>query len=698
MATDRFSPQQRPSASSDGARAAQVLVVDDDPGVLLLLEETMLEAGFGVKSARSGDEAVEACANFTPDLALLDINMPNMDGIEACREIRRLCGTGFPIVMVTSVDDAMSIQSAFDAGASDFILKPINWPLFQRRMESIIAEWRHATERNEDQRRIEALQRIAPEQAMLVSRNGVVIEDLKQRSSDPRLDGVTTFPTLDELYGPEIAKRFKQCISGVLKTCRPKSLSFTIDYWGSERQCQADFQVDGRERVIVVVQSVSDEAEQVPREVYKLAFYDSTTDLANEHLFRRVAKKLCADATLNDRSLAMASVSVEGVGEGEGSFDATFAREVSVALEKFAAAGEKVIPIGEAETAGRVARGAGNEFLLLLGDVRSGDEVIEFVEQLNRKLAERSPGLSSATGVAILPSDGTQPDVLIKAARSARQEAEIRGESACFHASAASVPVINTVDYALELREALAKNQFELHYQPRIDVSTRRVTSIEALLRWNHPMRGYVGLGEILHLAKATGLIFEIGDWVLRSACEAALRWPGSRDLPRVSINLSRQELGRDDLVERVAGILEDTGLDPARLELEFTEAALLRATDPSAQLTGLKALGVGLVLDDFGTGHSSLASLKNYPIDALKIDASFVNAAPTDSSDAAICEIIVMMAHKMGLSAIAEGIESLAELELLQALGCDELQGYFIAHPMPSAELAAFLGQPAAK
>ena len=177
MDPDRSNPATRKSNPAADVQSVNVLVVDDDPAVLMLLEETLVDAGYNVKSARSGDEAVDTIAQFQPDLVLLDINMPRMDGIEACAAIRQRCGDGFPIVMVTSVDDAMSIQSAFDAGASDFILKPINWPLFQRRMESIIRQWQRMAELDENHKRLTTLQRVAPEQVMLVSRNGVVIED-----------------------------------------------------------------------------------------------------------------------------------------------------------------------------------------------------------------------------------------------------------------------------------------------------------------------------------------------------------------------------------------------------------------------------------------------------------------------------------------------------------------------------------------
>ncbi len=696
---DRLPPHKDPSSAEQGNTlpSAQVLVVDDDPAVLMLLEETLLEAGFSVRSARSGDEAVDACKDFEPDLALLDINMPNMDGIEACREIRKLCGDDFPIVMVTSVDDAMSIQSAFDAGASDFILKPINWPLFQRRMESIIVEWRRAAELNENQQRIAALQRVAPEQAMLVSRNGVVIEDLKERTSAGRANPVAGFPTLDELYGADVARRFKQCISAVLKTCQPKSLRFTLNEWGSDRECQADFQVDGRDRVIVVVQSVSDDVRSAPREVYQLAFYDEITGLPNEHLFLRVAKSVCADAALHGSPLALISIGVDGMDGDSDTVNEALAREaariIGGCLKDFPA----IIAIGEQESAERFARGSEREFLLMLGEVRSADDVNALVEGVAGAFTAEAPALTVATGVAVLPSDGAKPEVLLRAARGARKEAATGGAASAYHGSAASVPVINTVDYAIELREAMAQGQFELHYQPRVATLTGRVTAVEALLRWNHPMRGYVGLGEILHLAKATGLIFDLGDWVLETACAAAAEWSQQTNA-RVSINLSRQELTREGLVGRIHNVLDKTGLDPARLELEVTEAALLRADDTPGLLSMIKALGIGLVLDDFGTGHSSLASLKDYPVDALKIDASFVNRSTSDSSDAAICEIIVMMAHKMGLAAIAEGVETRAELELLAEMECDEVQGYLVSKPLPVAELQSLMARNSAK
>ncbi len=208
--------------------APRVVVVDDDPGIRLLMRETLAEAGFNVVVAESGPEAIDVCSEFKPDLVLLDINMPVMDGITACAEIRKNIGRDFPIIMVTSVDDAVSIQRAFDAGANDFILKPVNWPLFQRRLDSVLAEWQRSRELDESTNRVRLLVKVAPEQVMLVSRSGLIIEDLKHRPEAEHAGEQPQIQSLEDVFGAEVAQRFKQRISGVLKTGRHNNLEFAV--------------------------------------------------------------------------------------------------------------------------------------------------------------------------------------------------------------------------------------------------------------------------------------------------------------------------------------------------------------------------------------------------------------------------------------------------------------------------------------
>lgn len=677
--------------------APRVMVVDDDPGIQLLMRETLAKAGFDVSVAASGPEAIAACPAFMPDLVLLDINMPSMDGITACTEIRKQNERNFPIIMVTSVDDAVSIQRAFDAGATDFILKPVNWPLFQRRLDSVLAEWNRSQEFDDSIKRVQLLEKVAPEQVMMVSRSGVIIEDLKHRPETGRTETEPPYRTLEDIFGADIAHRFKQRISGVLKTRRHNNLEFAISEQGVSRDYEAQFLADGRDRVIIVVQNVSVDKE-TQSEIYELAFYDSITDLPNGHLFERCAEETLIDAGLHERSLVFVSLCFDNISK-EDLASRNVMLTVADRLRDCLASCSSVLQMGESENAARVSRIDSNRFMLTVDNIQTGNDVSAVCDQIALGFAGRivfdsgSITISPRLGVATYPADGRDLQTIMHAADLAMHEARETGELVCFNSQAATMQNVDTMDYGNELRQAMDDGQLELYFQPRLSMPDSAITCVEALLRWNHPMRGFVGLRELLHLAKATGLIVPLGNWVLRTACEEAQRWQ-CVPTPRVSVNLSQQEFARRDLADRVIEILDETGLDPGRIDLELTEGALLRTKNGLADLEKLKGLGVGLVLDDFGTGHSSLAHLKQYPIDALKIDGSFVRNLPGNDEDAAVCEVIITMAHKLGMKAVAEGVETQEQLDFLLERGCDEFQGFHICRPLPADEIENFLNQ----
>jgi EAL domain-containing protein (putative c-di-GMP-specific phosphodiesterase class I) len=239
------------------------------------------------------------------------------------------------------------------------------------------------------------------------------------------------------------------------------------------------------------------------------------------------------------------------------------------------------------------------------------------------------------------------------------------------------------------LREAVSQNQFVLHYQPQIDLRTRRIIGAEALVRWQMPERGLVSPAEFLPRAEKTGLILPINEWVLREACREAASWQ-RQGLPplRVGVNLSSVQFRKQSVPLLVARVLADTGLDARRLDLELTESMLLEQTDAVVRdLQQLRELGVGISIDDFGTRYSSLTYVKHFPIDRLKIDQSFVRDLGSNPHDAAIVRAIVSLGHSLELEVVAEGVESAEQVALLHAEGCDEVQGYFFGKPMPAAE-----------
>jgi len=248
-----------------------------------------------------------------------------------------------------------------------------------------------------------------------------------------------------------------------------------------------------------------------------------------------------------------------------------------------------------------------------------------------------------------------------------------------------------------DLRHALEGGEFMLYYQPQFSGDGKRLTGVEALLRWQHPRRGLVPPGEFIPVLEELGLVVQVGDWVLAEACRQLKAWHLAKvRVPKISVNLSARQFAEGQLGMRIASILEDSGIPPACLELELTESILMRDVGEAMQiLAGLKRLGLCIAVDDFGTGYSSLNYLKQFPIDVLKIDRSFVDGLPYGERDAQIARAIIAMAHSLNLAVIAEGVETQEQLDFLREHGCDEVQGYLFGRPMPASQFQAQFSGP---
>ena len=259
-----------------------------------------------------------------------------------------------------------------------------------------------------------------------------------------------------------------------------------------------------------------------------------------------------------------------------------------------------------------------------------------------------------------------------------------------------SIRSLEKLDLEDSLRKAITSDELELHYQPKLDVRTQRVTGVEALLRWTHPDRGPVSPAKFVPVAEESGLILDLSRWVLEAACKQLEAWAGTAlDDIRVAINLSAKLFGEQTVDEDIIEAVNRHGFQRNRLELELTEGILMNNVEATVQtLTRLKDLGMKIAVDDFGTGYSSLSYLKKFPIDTLKIDRAFVSDIDTGSYDRSICAAIIALAKSLDLKVIAEGIETEEQLQHLRFLGCDEIQGFFFAKPMPGDQVTAFLTQ----
>jgi len=347
-----------------------------------------------------------------------------------------------------------------------------------------------------------------------------------------------------------------------------------------------------------------------------------------------------------------------------------------------------------------VARIGGDEFVVMLEGMERPQDLIAVVQKLHERLKEpfavegREFTSSASIGISLYPADGFEAASLIKHADMAmvRAKQQARGSYRFF---AASMNEEMERRFALEadLRRALERDELVLYYQPRISARTGRIAGAEALLRWRHPQRGLVAPGEFIALAEETGLIVPIGEWVLKAACAGARQWRDRGFDLRVSVNLSARQFAEKTLVQDVARALRSSGLAPEALELEATETMVMQNPALAAQtLDELKGLRVGLSLDDFGIGYSSLSYLKMFPFDVLKIDRAFVSGIPADREDVEIAEAVIYLAHALDMRAVAEGVETEEQAEWLSKFGCEELQGELLARPMEYAALTLLL------
>lgn len=344
-----------------------------------------------------------------------------------------------------------------------------------------------------------------------------------------------------------------------------------------------------------------------------------------------------------------------------------------------------------------IARLGGDEFAVLLAEVDRPDDCAVFVERVFETLREpfvvggHEVFATCSAGVSVFPADATQSALLLSSADTAMYRAKAEGRNTYqFFSSEMNTLTLENLLLANSLRHALAQDEFVLHFQPRFVATTRKMTGVEALIRWNHPEQGMVPPGKFIPVAEDTGLIGDIGEWVLRAACRQAMAWRAQGHPPIcMAVNLSARQLREPGFGGQVARVLAETGMPPGDLELEITESMLMRDPEAAAAtLANLHGLGVRIAIDDFGTGYSSLSYLKKFTIDDIKIDRAFVTGLPDDADDVAIVRAIIAVAGSLGMRTVAEGVETDAQLQCLSDLDCNEVQGFLLGRPVPADEV----------
>ncbi len=445
----------------------------------------------------------------------------------------------------------------------------------------------------------------------------------------------------------------------------------------------------GEARYLINVVDDVTERRRADQRIAHLAHYDALTDLPNRVLFReQIEREL--QRTSQGEQFALLYIDID---EFKGIND-SLGHHVGDELLK-AVAGRIRSCLGESDL---IARLGGDEFAVIQTGIRSASDVVEFVTRIHESIRQpyhclgHQLSTDASIGIALAPQDGTELDQLIKNADLAMYGAKAGGRRTHrFFEPAMDAAAKARLAMEQDLRQALADGGFEIHYQPLVDLVSDEVTGCEALLRWRHPERGMISPAEFIPVAEDTGLIVELGEWVLKTACAEAAGWP---DHIRVAVNVSPVQLKCPTLALKIASALASSGLQASRLEIEITEAVLIRDDETAlAILHQLRDIGVRIALDDFGTGYSSLSYLKRFPFDKIKIDRSFISDIAEIGGSSAIVQAVVNIAASGNMTTTAEGVETLEQKQLLRALGCTEMQGYLFSAAKPGPEVRRLFG-----
>ena len=461
---------------------------------------------------------------------------------------------------------------------------------------------------------------------------------------------------------------------------------------------------DGDDRPLLVQGVMYDitDRKRAEEDLTFLAYHDKLTGLPNRQMFAELIELAVARARRHGLSVAVLYMDLDDF------------KLVNDTLGH--AAGDKLLQqvamrLREAiRDTDLVARQGGDEFLLLLGDLIPrgvsplSNEPKLVAEAVAARVAEclQPPFRVSDTdlcvtasiGISLFPESGDGPETLLTQADAVMYESKRSGPGRFLMHTNRAGRAPGRLSLTTRLRRAVDSQQWELHYQPVVDLATRELAGVEALIRWRDPTNGLIAPGEFISLAEELGLISTIGDWVVGELCTQWRAWAEQGLRLRTSFNLSPRQLWQPDLVKKLLGRLDTAGVDPSSIVVEITESAAMVDPDRTQRLlTDLHDAGVGLAIDDFGTGYSSLSRLKNLPVDILKIDQSFVTDAPTDAAAASMIRAIVQLAHNLGIVPLAEGIETAEQLEVLLEHGCTLGQGFYFRRPVPGAEIAAMYG-----
>jgi diguanylate cyclase (GGDEF)-like protein/PAS domain S-box-containing protein len=684
-----------------------ILLIDDDSFHAKAFEEALIASGNGPSNfewVRTLSNGLERLAHKQPWAIFLNLFLPDSRGVKTLDKLLSVTSIT-PVVVLGGVDDEDLCKTAMLHGAQDYVLEGhVDSYAFARAIRNIIEREVARQELFAEKERAQVTLNSIGDAVLSTDVSGnvaylnVVAENMtgwtrKEAVGHPLrdvfqiIDGTTHEPSQNPM---DLAIRENKAV-GLTANCilvRRDGYECAIEDSAAPIH-DRDGQVTG---AVIVFHDVG-MARAMVLEMSHLAQHDTLTDLPNRLILNDRLTQAISQARRNHCQLAVLFLDLDGFKHINDSLGHSVGDKLlqSVAARLLAC-------VRKSDT---VSRQGGDEFVILLPEVsQAADAAIcaaKMIMELEKvhSIGEHRLRVTASIGLSTYPDNGEDAETLIKNADTAMYHAKQSGrDSYQFFRSDMGLKAVERQSLEGQLRYALERQELLLHYQPKVNLKTGAITGVEALVRWQHPERGLLLPGQFLSIAEETGLIVAIGHWVLREACRQMREWldAGLHAVP-VAVNISSLEFRSEQFSEGVQAALKSACLDPRYLELELTETVLMRHAEATAHALGqLKAIGVRLAIDDFGTGYSSLSYLTRFPIDALKLDQSFLHEMNVISDDAIVVSSVVAMGKSLKHRVIAEGVETLEQLAFLQANGCDEGQGYYFSRPVAAQQFAMLL------
>lgn len=686
-----------------GRRKKQILIVDDDTTMGSLAQAALEDEANQVSVSQDGDEALKRIDVLPPDLLLLDVMMPGKDGFEVCQELLRDSGSQpFPIIMMTGLDDEASIERAYQLGVSDFITKPINWVLLKHQVQFVLRAWEDRQALAESRERYALAARGANDglwdwdirqDLVYFSPRWLDMLGYAENKLNARLDKWI------ELIHPEERELFKTELDAHLAG---QSEKFKLEYRilsaaGDYRWmlCRGLAIRDERDIAYRMAGSQTDISEQKSAEFQLMhdALHDNLTGLPNRALLmERISYCINRLQRNKQATFALAFLDLDRFKTVNDSLGHQMG---DLLLQRV---GERIREL--LRDTDLLARLGGDEFVILFSEYQDLQSLATIVERVRRKLVlpfnieEQVVHISASLGITVSEGQYEQPEDILRDADIAMYRAKESGKNR-FEIFNAEMQRRASRALSIEsaLHTALERDQLRIHYQPIYTLDSRSLVGFEALLRWQHPEQGLLMPHEFLDIAEESGLIVPLGRWVITKAVEQLKVWRSSIAKLKhayVSINISSREFSERDLFQYIDRQLRHSALPACSLKMEITETVLIdNFTRAKAVMNALRERGIGLSIDDFGTGFSSLSYLHSFPFDHLKIDQTFVKQLDTNINSQSIVKTIISLAHNLGLTVVAEGGETSREIACLRKLGCEYGQGFNLAFPQPAEQVA---------